>query len=87
MRSGAVCGEALYLLIGLTGSDTRTFLCRFDIATGARKPVDRQSEVTEVARYRDGHLLLLEVLPNKRWRITDFDPVSENSCRCMTALT
>ncbi len=77
VRSGAVCGEALYLLMGLTGSDMRTFLCRFDMATGARKPVDRQSEVTEVARYRDGHLLLLEVLPNERWRITDFDPVSE----------
>ena len=30
--------------------------------------------MTEIARYRDGHLLLLEDLPNEQWRITDFDP-------------
>lgn len=78
VRSGAVCGESLYLLTGLTDGGSQASLCRFDMVTGARSPVYPQSEVSEIACYRDGHLLLLEDLPNEQWRITDFDPVAEN---------
>ena len=77
VRSGAVCGESLYLLMGLTDGGVQASLFRFDMATGARSPVDPQSDVTEIARYRDGHLLLLEALPNEQWRITDYDPAAE----------
>lgn len=77
VRSGAICGESLYLLMGLTDGGTQASLYRFDMVTGARSPVDVQSDVAEIARYRDGHLLLLEALPDERWRITDFDPAAE----------
>ena len=63
--------------MGLTDGGTQASLYRFDMVTGARSPVDAQSDVAEIARYRDGHLLLLEALPDERWRITDFDPAAE----------
>lgn len=46
VRSGAVCGESLYLLTGLTDGGSQASLCRFDMVTGARSPVYPQSEVS-----------------------------------------
>lgn len=36
VRSGAVCGESLYLLMGLTDGGVQASLFRFDMATGAQ---------------------------------------------------
>lgn len=76
IRSGVACNGSLYLLMSLAAEEAWPSVYRFDMVTGTRDPVKGKGTIVEIARYRDGHLLLLEDISDSQWQVTDFDAVT-----------
>lgn len=76
IRSGVACNGSLYLLMSLAAEEAWPSVYRFDMVTGTRDPVKGKGTIVEIARYRDGHLLLLEEISDSQWQVTDFDAVT-----------
>lgn len=77
IRSDEICNGHLYLLMSLAADETKPSVYRFDMTTGARKLLKGQGEITELVRYHDGHLLLLEKTSDLQWKIMDHDVATE----------
>lgn len=77
IRSGVACNGSLYLLMSLAAEEAWPSVYRFDMVTGTRDPVKGKGTIVEIARYRDGHLLLLEEISDSQWQVTDFDTETE----------